>query len=185
MRMHFLWNGLTTRSGADFDEWWLRGTVNARGAESKGVEFQADWQATDRLLLSANGFVANPEYTEDWTNDFVGGEQQPPSPGNLDIQAGMPMPNSPERKLHVSAYYDVPDVFNGNLWFYIDYSYQSEVWSRNIDIVENNVDALAPSWNSSTAAIGLQLQNGFDVELHVKNLFDEKGYTYVSTGEGW
>jgi outer membrane receptor protein involved in Fe transport len=170
--------------GADFDEWWLRGTVNAGSAESIGVEFQTDWQVTDYLLLSANGFVANPEYSEDWSNNFVGGVQQPPSPGDLTVQKGMPMPNSPESKLYVSAYYEVPDVWGGNMWFYVDYSYQSEVWVSNTTIINNDLDGLAPSWSSTSAAVGLQLQNGVDIEVHVKNLLNNDGYTWVSTGEG-
>ena len=139
--------------GADFDEWWLRGTVNAATAESTGVEFQADWQATDRLLLSANGFVADPQYAEDWSNNFVGGVQQPPSPGDLTVQKGMPMPNAPESKFYVSAYYEVPDVFGGNLWFFIDHSLpgpgldeqlqhrqQQSRWPGAIVVVKQRVD---------------------------------------------
>ena len=168
---------------ASFDQWWLRGNVNARAAETKGVELQADWQATDRLLLAANLFAANPEFSEDWSNNFVGGIQQPPSPGDLDIRKGMPLPGSPERKYHVSAYYEVPDVLGGDFWFYIDHSYESETWNNTFNIVNNNTNGLAHSWTYSSISFGLRMPNQFEFDINVRNLFDEDGYSYVSTVE--
>ncbi|MEE3236552.1 MAG: TonB-dependent receptor [Pseudomonadota bacterium] len=170
--------------GASFNEWWLRGTVNASTAETLGVEYQMDWQVTDRLLLSANGLFADPQYSANWSNNFVGGVQQPSSPGDLTVTDGMVMPNAPKNKGYISAYYEIPDVWNGNLWFFIDHSYQSEVWVSNFHIINNETDGLAPAWTYTSAAVGLQFDNGLDVELHVENLLNDKGYSWVSTGEG-
>jgi len=179
----FLMEWSDYQTGANFDQWWLRGTVNAKTAETKGFEVQADWQATDRLFLSANLFIADPEFSADWSNNFDGGEDQGPIPGDLDISKGMPMPGSPERKYFISAYYEVPDVFGGDFWFYLDHTYESEKWNSTWNIINNNTNAIAPSWTYSSLKLGLRLRNELEFDLHVRNLFDEDGYSYVSTGE--
>lgn len=174
---------------ATFDQWWLTGTINAGNAETKGIELQAEWQATDRLLLSANVFVANPEFKDNFCNDYVGGVKQPcavDASGNeipTDIRAGMTMPNSAERLAHASIYYEIPDVFGGDAWLYYDFTYSDEIWNNVEHIFDNDRDGLAPSWTSSAFSAGLQFANHLDIELNVRNVFDQKGYSYVWTGE--
>ena len=179
----FLMEWSDYQTWASFDEWWLRGTVNAKAAETKGFEMQADWQATDRLLLSANLFFANPEFSEDWSDNFEDGENQGPDPDDLNIRKGMPMPGSPERKYFISAYYEVPDVLGGDFWFYLDHAYESEKWNSTWSIVNNDTNGLAPSSTYSSLKLGLRLQNELEFDLHVKNLFDETNYGYVNTWE--
>ncbi len=183
------------------DQWWTRGVINAGGAETTGVELQATWRATDRLTLAANLFVADPEFTENFCNDIVNnvnlgcvlnanGEPVYTSLdffGNeipADIRAGMAMPNSPDRTAHVSFNYTIPNVLGGDLWLYYDFSYSSEIWNETYDIVDDDLDGLAPSWTYSTFSAGLQLPNQLDIEINVRNLFDEQGYSYVWTLEG-
>ena len=172
------------QQGASFDLWWLRGTVNAKEAETKGFEVTADWQATDNLLLSANLFFADPEFSEDWSNNYEDGVNQPPSEDNLSIRKGMPLPNSPKRTAWASIYYDVSQpVFGGDLWFYYDISYRDETWNGLWDILNNDVNGLAPSSTYSSFSTGLQWDNGWSTDINVRNLFDERGYNYVSTSE--
>jgi len=178
----FLMEWSDHQTWADFDQWWLRGLVNANDAETTGFEVQVDWQATDRLFLSGNLFIADPEYSEDWSNNFEDGEHQGTIPGDLNIRKGMPMPGSPERKYFVSAYYEIPDVFNGDFWVYLDHSYVSETWNSNWNIINNNRNAISPSSTYSSLKLGFRTQNELEFDLHVKNLFDEDGYHYVSTG---
>ena len=189
------------QQSATFDQWWLRGIVNAGGAETKGIELQAAWQATERLNLSASLFAADPKFQDNWCRDYVDGEYQgcildangnpvnatPDDDGNnLDdsrILAGMPMPNSPETTAHASIYYTIPDVFGGDLWLYYDISYSSGIWNGISNIRDNDRDGFAPSWTYSTFSAGLQLPNELDIEVNVRNLFDEQGYSYVATWE--
>lgn len=191
----FLMEWTDYQYGASFDgAWWLQGTVNAKTAETKGIEVQVNWQATDRLLLSLDLFNADPEFTEDFCNDFENGvylgciEDANGNPtyadgGGPDIIDGMPMPGSPESKYFISAYYEVPDVFGGEFYIYFDYTYQSETWNRVEDISDNNTNGLAPSWTYSTLKFGLNLPNQLGIDLQIRNLTDEKGYSYVSTWE--
>ena len=126
-------------------------------------------------------FVADPEFTSDWSNIYIGGVQQPPDPNDLDIRKGMTMPGSPKRKYFISAYYEIPDVLGGDFWVYFDHSYQSQTWNRISDIVNNSTRGLAPSWTYSSLKFGLRLQNDLEFDVHVRNLFDEVGYSYVDT----
>ena len=177
---------------ASFAQWWLSGIVNAGGAETKGMELQAEWRATDRLTLSANLFVADAEFQDNFCNIFVDGVKQPCPvdgsgnviEGDLDIRAGMPMPNSPDSKIHASIYYTVPQqLFGGDLWLYYDYYYSSEAWNNTTNIRENNAAGISPSWSVSSLSAGLALENEWDIELNVRNLFDDDGYSYVATWE--
>jgi outer membrane receptor protein involved in Fe transport len=185
---------------ATFDQWWLNGTVNAGGAETKGIELQAEWRATDQLTLAANLFVADAEFQDNFCNDFVNNVNlgcvinangEPvytslDSSGNeiqADIVAGMRMPNSPDTKVHASIYYTIPQVFGGNLWLYYDYYYSSDVWNNTANILENNTAGVSPAWSVSSFSAGLELDNQWDIELNIRNLFDDDGYSYVATWE--
>ena len=197
----FLMEWTDYQQSADFDQWWMRGTVNAGDVETKGIEMQAEWRVTERLTLSANLFLADPEFKDNFCNDYVGGVHlgcvldangnpinvTPDSDGNpvdSDIVAGMTMPNSSKKKAHASIYYTIPDVWGGDLWFYYDISYSGEVWNNIGHIRDNDTDGLAPSWTYSSFSAGLQLPNQLDIEVNVRNLTDEKGYSYVWTAEG-
>ncbi|MDX1499105.1 MAG: TonB-dependent receptor [Woeseiaceae bacterium] len=186
---HMNWEDYQTTSGGGF--WWLFGIVNASDAETTGLELDARWQLTDRLSFEAKLFMADPKFTENYCSIFEDGVKQPcPVDGSgnviedeLDIRKGMPMPNSPESTAHASLYYTVPDVWGGDLWFYYDYYYSSKIWNNTSNIVENDRDGIAPSWSSSTFSAGLMLPNDLNLEINVRNLFDQQGYSYVWTGE--
>ncbi len=179
--------------GASFPdgEWWLRGTINAGGAETTGLETQIRWQASERLSFGANLFYANAEFKDTFCNNFVGGVQQPCvtdangniDPSNVQIATGQDLPNSPEKTAWASVSYGIPDVLGGNLWFYYDVSYTSETWAGPTEARDGDLQGLAPPRRYSNLSAGLQLQNGLDIELAVNNLTNEKGYGFVFTGE--
>jgi len=158
------------QQGASFDEWWLRGTINAETAETKGIEVKVDWRATQDLTLSANFFSAKPEFTADF--------------GDGSVRDGMPMPNSPEQRAFASIFYNIPvDVFGGSAWLYYDISYTSAQWNRLFDIVNDNKNGRSPGYTYSSFSMGLDLPSDFHIDVNVRNLFDEKGYGYVSTSD--
>ena len=47
------------------DAYWIEGNINGVKAEQKGVEFNGEWCATDRLNFAWSAFLASPEFTED------------------------------------------------------------------------------------------------------------------------
>ena len=65
-------------------QWWVRGTTNAGGAESRGVEVNFTWQATDQFRIRGSYFRANAEFTDFFVN---------PTNDSLEIRKGQDMPN--------------------------------------------------------------------------------------------
>ena len=59
----------------------------------------------------------------------------------------------------------------------------TQLWNSINNIREDDRRGLAPSWSYSSLSAGLQLPNALDIEVNVRNLFDDKGYSYVWTGE--
>jgi len=184
------------QQGADLGQWWLRGNVNAGKAETTGIEVQAEWQATDHLSFNLNFFVADAKFSSNFCNDYVDNVHQgcvidangdavwasdPATQAN--IVTGMRMPNSPDSTAHASIYYAIPDVLGGDLWFYYDIAYSAEIWNSLDNIRNNNSMGIAPSWTYSSFSTGLRLPNQLDIELNIRNLFDQSGYSYVGTWE--
>jgi outer membrane receptor protein involved in Fe transport len=144
--------------------WWLRGTFNGQTGESKGVEISGEWQATDNLVFQGSAFFNNSEYTAD---TFT------PSGGDY-LEDGQEMPNSPDTKYWLAAEYTIPEVFGGDLWFRYDTSYQSETWDNLDAALDNDLEALIPSWKSSNLQIGLSRQT-WDISLMARNIWNDMG----------
>jgi outer membrane receptor protein involved in Fe transport len=85
------------------------------------------------------------------------------------------MPNSPEEKFWLAVEYTVPDVLGGDLWFRYDTSYQGESWDNLDAALEQDPTGLIPSWETSNLQAGLSLQNGWDVSLMARNVWNDTG----------
>jgi outer membrane receptor protein involved in Fe transport len=161
------------QSGVD-GLWWSRGTINGGEAENKGVEITAEWQATDQLNLSARATISDPKFKDEIVrfNDVV--------------PAGAPMVWAAEAKYYASLEYLMPDILGGDLWFRYDYSYEGEKWNGLTNIIENDRDGLVPSWNLSNAHLGLTMENGWEFQFDVRNVWNELAYNSLyndSSGE--
>ncbi len=167
------WADYQINVGEGVGPWWLRGTLNAETAESKGIEIDAKWQATDNLHFTASAFYAKPEFSDEFT-----------APNGDVYYDGMPMPGAPEEKAYLAINYDVPGVLGGDMWFSYDFSYQSETWNNTDDIVDGNLNGLTPSWTNSNFQMGLDLPAQLSLILRVDNVWDETDATYTYTTEG-
>lgn len=176
---------LTSTSDSDTGAWWLEGNFNGGKAEQKGVEFSGEWYANDRLSFSWSAFLASPEFTED---TFV------PNTDEIYIAKGTTMPVSPKEKYWAAVEYTFPDFlpWQGNLWTRFSYTWQSQVWDSLTAIEDYNsaetpeereeaLDFLLPEWKSGTFQIGFTSDSGWDTSLVVRNIFDDSGYTYLSS----
>lgn len=167
---HMQWEDFQVDAGG-FGPWWLRGKTNGNGAETTGVEATAGWQVNENLKISASLFLADAEFSDDYT--FPDGDE---------LLAGMPMPGSPDEKAWASVNYTVPDVLGGDMWFYYDIAYSSETWNGTGDIIDNNTNGLAESWTYSNFSMGLDLPSQLSIALQIDNLFDQATYSYIATG---
>ncbi|MGH8203676.1 MAG: TonB-dependent receptor [Steroidobacteraceae bacterium] len=178
------WSEIQLRADASADDpWWVEGIFNGGKAEQKGIELQTEWQVTDRFSLEIGGFLADPEFSESFA-----------TPAGSPVEAGWPMPDSPEEKLWTAFEYRVPGflIQDGDFWTRFSYSYQGEFWNNlsaircvnlctdPIDVADSS-DQLVPSWSTSTLQFGVSSNNGWDAALIVRNLFDEDAAGYMSS----
>ena len=168
------WRDYQSETFAINGTWWLNGKVNAESAETTGVELQADWQATDRLEVSASLFLADPQFAGDFLD--------PIDPTSLNIRDGMPMPGSPEQKAFLGVTYTIPDMAGGSFFIYYDIAYQSETWNSTGSILANDRQGLAKAWDYSNLSLAYEHHdNGWSAQLFVENLFDQQTYSWVDT----
>ena len=153
-------------------------TVNASGAEAKGVELQGAWQVNDAFALRGSFSHAETELTADVP--FLVRTITPPGFGTAfeDGKSGDRLPGSPEDQFAIFGEYVMP-LDNGNeLTFNGGYSWQGEILTRtggrgssptidSVGIANASVTYDAGPWQAS---------------LYAKNLLDEYVVTgYVST----
>jgi len=112
--------------GANFNR-----LINAKNAEGYGVEFNAEAEPIDRLLLTA-GVSYNHTKIDDpnLTTQPCGGGctvLNPPGglPGTVNIN-GNPLPNAPQWIANFTAGYSIP-YGNGEFFIYTDWAYRSKI----------------------------------------------------------
>ncbi len=163
-------------SGTDGDNngaWWIEGNINGGTAEQKGVEFNGQWYATDRLNFSWSAFLASPEFTED---TLV------PNSDEVYIAKGTTMPVSPKEKYWAAVEYTFPDFLpmQGDFWTRFSYSYQGKVWDSLTAIEENDLEFRIPEYKSGTFQLGFTSDSGWNTAIIVRNVFDDASYSYQS-----
>lgn len=168
------WDDVQISQSSVNGQWWLRGTINGGKGENKGAEFDARWQATDRLYVYASGSFGDPKYTEEIVrlNDVV--------------PAGTPMVWAYERSTSLGLEYSIPDMFGGDVWFGYNHSYQSSKWNNLSNAIDRDPEGLVPSWNLANAHAGLSMENGWEFQLTARNIWDERAVNSLfqdSSGE--
>jgi outer membrane receptor protein involved in Fe transport len=191
------WTDIQLRvTNTDFEEYengafWLEGNFNGGKAEQKGVEFNGTWHATDRLNFEWSAFLASPEFKND---TFY------PNTTDIFIAEGTTMPISPGEKYWAAVEYTFPDFLPmaGDFWTRFSYSWQSKVWdslgaiedfeaAETPEEREEALEFLIPEYKYGTFQLGFTSDNGWDVALIVRNVFDDASYSYLSsshTGNG-
>lgn len=176
---------VTSTSLSDSGAFWIEGNFNAGNAEQKGVEFNGQWLATDRLNFQWSVFLASPEFKDDVPNPNS-------SSGTLLVGKGWTMPISPKEKYWASVEYTFPRFLpKGDLWTSFSYTYQGKVWDsltaiRNYNSddpgdVADSLDFLIPEWKSGTFQVGYTADSGWSSTFIVRNTFDDDSYSYLSS----
>lgn len=104
-------------------------TVNADGAESKGIELSGDWKVTDQFAIRGSYSYTRSELTAG-VPDLVR-TITPPGFATAfeDGQSGDRLPGSPENQFSVFANYRQP-FWDGELVWNFGYAWQDDVLSR-------------------------------------------------------
>lgn len=150
-------------------------TVNAAGAESKGVELQSNWQVTDAFSLRGSYSYSKAELTEDVP--FLIRTITPPGFGTAfeDGQAGDRLPGAPESQFSLFGTYDVPLADNRALTFRAGYTWQDEILTRTGG---RGSSVSVPSIGLTNASVTYDAGK-WTASLYAKNLFDEYNITGV------
>ncbi|MEM0929645.1 MAG: TonB-dependent receptor [Pseudomonadota bacterium] len=148
-------------------------TVNADGAESKGVDLSFDWRALDNFRIRGSYSYVNAELT-DPVPDLIRGIS-PPGFGTVfeDGEDGDRLPGVPENQFSIFATYDHP-FMDGELRYNFGYAWQDEVLTR----AGGRGDSLTlDSYGIADAAIVYDAGD-WTASFFVDNVFD----TYAETG---
>lgn len=181
IQIHF-----SSTSSSEGGAFWIEGNINGGKAEQKGIEFNGEWKATEKLKFSWSAFLANPEFTED---TLV------PNSDEVYIAKGWTLPVSPEKKYWGSVEYTFPDFLPlaGDLWTSFSYTWQGKTWNSLSDIEDSHsedpdvraaaYEFLLPEWKSGTLQLGFTSDNDWGLTLIAKNLFDDQGISWKSSSD--
>ncbi len=163
--------------GTDSDNngaFWIEGNINGGKAEQKGIEFNGQWHATQRLNLEWSVFLASPEFTQD---TLV------PNSDEIYIAKNTTLPVSPKEKYWASVEYTFPDFLplQGDFWTRFSYTWQGRVWDSLTAIQDDDREFLLPVWKSATFQLGFSSDNDWEASLIVRNALDDAGMTWLSS----
>ena len=150
-------------------------TINAEGAESRGAEFSADWQATDQFRIRGSASFVQSELTADVPSlvrtIVPGGGFATAFEDGLD---GDRLPGSPENQFSFFGSYDFGEVYGGNVRGNFGYAWQGDVLTRTGG---RGNSVTLDSFGIANASLVFENDN-YTATLFVNNLFDE----YAETG---
>jgi len=152
-------------------------TINATGAESKGVELSSNWRVTDQLNIRGAFSYTKSKLTDDVPSLIR--TITPPGFATAfeDGKDGDRLPGSPETQFSIFANYDQP-LDNGNsLHYNFSYAVQGNVLSRTG--ARGNSRTLG-GFGVANATVVYDAE-AWSVTAYVNNLFNEYGETGVQS----
>jgi outer membrane receptor protein involved in Fe transport len=150
-------------------------TINAEGAESKGLEISADWYATDQLRLRSTYSFSESKLTADVPDLIV--TITPPGFATAfeDGLDGDRLPGSPQNQFAFFADYEQPLSNDARLNYRFGYTWQDEVLTRTGG---RGGSLTLDDYGVANASITYDSGGAWSVTGFVRNLFDE----YIETG---
>ncbi len=144
-------------------------TINAEGAESKGVELSGNWRASDAFSVRGSYSFTQSELTA--VVPSLIRTITPPGFGTafIDGEAGDRLPGSPEHQFSVFGTYDVELSGGRDLAFNLGYAWQSDVLTRT----GGRGNSLTLDSFGIANASAVYDAGPWSATLYVNNLFDE------------
>ncbi|MEH6551593.1 MAG: TonB-dependent receptor [Pseudomonadales bacterium] len=146
---------------------------NGSAAETKGLESEFNWAATESIRLFGGYTYVNAELTE----DLMLHDANPDTDGKTELRAtsGAVLPGTPEHTINLGASHTAAFSNGLELISRIDFYSQSEVENSILNIDENWAATLEgfQLWNLSFTLRG----ESWSASLYAKNLANEKGVT--------
>jgi outer membrane receptor protein involved in Fe transport len=137
--------------------------ANAGEQNTKGLEFDSVYRATDNLSLTLAGILLDPEYVS-----FEGAT----GVGNVEVDLSGSQPAGiHEQSITAGITYNFE--FDNGMFGYVrtDYLYEDEV-----RLNENTPESIISEVSSFNASAGLNLENGVNLQVWVRNLTNDEYY---------
>jgi len=152
-------------------------TVNADGAESKGIEISSNWRVSERFSMRGAFSYTKSELTAD-VPSLVRTITPPGFSSSFeDGKDGDRLPGSPETQFSIFANYDQP-LGNGNMLRYnFGYAYQGDVLSRTGG---RGSSLTLDGFGVGNASVVYDA-DGWSVTAYVDNVFNEFAETGVQS----
>jgi len=149
--------------------------ANGDKAETKGIETEFNWAATDNVRLFGGYTYVDAKLTK----DLLLHDADPATDGKSELRAtkGARMPITAEHTLNIGATHTAEFSGGLNLVTRVDGYYQSDVENSILNIDPNwskTLDSFS-IWNLSTSLVS----ESWAITLYAKNLFNERGQTAV------
>ncbi|MDC7676708.1 TonB-dependent receptor [Asticcacaulis machinosus] len=171
--------------------------ANAGEANSKGVELETLWKATDALTLSFGYAYTNAEISEDYVKADDNGTPADFTDDTVisDFRDGTSLPGTPEQQISLAADYTLPFTDYGLMTLHADYSYSSGITTSaepyRCAVYQEPVQPCASAnqnanldyaelkgFSQTNLSFGWEPMDTVGVKLFVNNVFDE--YAYVA-----
>jgi len=158
--------------------WYVRGTINGGGAESKGIELSVAARATRQLSFDFNVTAADPKLTD----AVVYNDAADPADRTV-IPAGTMMVGASKIKISAGVDYDFGwKPFGGDLWTRFEYSHQGYMYQRLTRAALHTLYGRVLPWDFGKLLLGLTLPSKTELELKVDNLWNSQGSNWISNG---
>jgi outer membrane receptor protein involved in Fe transport len=133
---------------------------NAGEQNTRGIEFDSLWRATDDLTLTLAGTLLDPQYVS-----FINGTDEN---GSIDL-SGTQVPGVHEQSITAGATYSFD--FDNGMYGYLrtDYIYESDV-----RVVGNIIPEVRREVSTFNMSAGLNFENGVMLQLYVRNLTNDE-----------
>jgi outer membrane receptor protein involved in Fe transport len=152
---------------------WQKVVANVGNANSKGLEVQLDWAASDHLTVGGNATWLDAKLKEDVPD--------------LGVTAGTRLPLSPEFKASAYAQYnwDVDWFGSNQAWMRLQWSYTGDMLNQVEELTIDDGPSpqiLQPSYNIGDLRFGVSADR-WDLQLYINNITDERAVLFANPYE--
>ena len=153
--------------------------ANAGAQSTRGIEWDTTFTPFEGLALGVSGIFQDPEYDEFLGAPVLTGSEldlaDGVADGSGDLSGATPAGIN-ELALSVSAQYDFTLSDSMDAFVRADWQFEDEVQ------IVDNIPGVERDTSVFNAALGVSLDNGFDVRLWGRNIFDHETFTSAFPG---